>query len=69
MWSHHILVYSPLIKSATYIEWKIIFKELRMLTELHAWWLIGDRKNKVHGSLSHNVIEAMGASGGPNGTI
>jgi hypothetical protein len=38
-----------------------------MLTELHAWWLIGDRKNKVRGSLSHNVIEV--ASGGPRGTL
>jgi hypothetical protein len=38
-----------------------------MLTELHAWWLIGDRKDKVGGSLSHNVIEV--ASGSPRGTL
>jgi hypothetical protein len=38
-----------------------------MLTELHAWCLIGDRKDKVSGSFSHNVIEV--ASGGPRVTL
>ncbi len=38
-----------------------------MLNELHACWLIEDRRDKMGDSLSHNVIEV--ASGGPSVTL
>ena len=38
-----------------------------MLTELHACWQIGDRKDKVDGSLS--TMLSRGHSRGPSGTL